>query len=348
MLGFLAVLVVFSVVIIIHEFGHFLVARRMGVRVERFCLGFGRILWSKKMLDTEYAVGSIPVGGYVKMAGEEPSDKGQPKPWEFYSQPPGRRFWILFAGAAINYIFAFLIFSFILPSSRVGIVLEDMPAYEAGLKTGDRIISINGEKTRYWYEVLDIISRDISAKPLRLKILRDKEILEMIIAPKILELKDIFGRRIKRAKIGIGYYGDVETLKANPLRYLITGTRQTLDNTFLTYRFMWYLISGKVSVRGTVTGPVGIAVILAKAAKIGFVYLLYLVGHINLALAIFNLLPFPVLDGGHIMFLGLEKLRKKPLSPKTQETIQYVAITLLIAFMIFVTYNDIFMLKFLR
>lgn len=348
MLGFLAVVIVFSVVIIVHEFGHFLAARRMGVKVERFSLGFGKVLWSKRIGDTEYAVGSIPVGGYIKMSGEEPSDKHKQKPWEFYGKPPGKRFWILVAGAAINYIFAFLIFSFILPTSRVGIVLKDMPAYEVGIKTNDRIISINGKKTMYWYEVLDIVSKDISAKPLRLQIEREGNIVDLTVTPKILELRDIFGREIKRAKIGIGFYGDVEILKANPSRYLITGARQSLDNTLLTYRFIWYLITGKVSVRGTVTGPIGIAVILAKAAKVGVVYLLYLVGHINLALAIFNLLPFPVLDGGHIMFLGLEKIRKRPLSLKTQETIQYVAITLLIAFMIFVTYNDIFLLRFLK
>lgn len=349
MLGFLAVVIVFSVVIIIHEFGHFLAARRMGVRVERFSLGFGRILWSKKIGDTEYAVSSIPVGGYVKMSGEEPSDKYEQKPWEFCNKPPGKRFWILFTGAAVNYIFAFLIFSFILPTSRVGIVLEDMPACGAGLRTADRIISIDGKKTEYWYEVLDIVSKDISARPLKMQIERDGNIIDLSVTPKILDSKDIFGRESKRAKIGIGYYGEVGILKADdPLRYLITGARQTLDNTSLTYRFIWYLISGKVSVRGTVTGPVGIAVILAKAAKVGIVYLLYLVGHINLALAIFNLLPFPLLDGGHILFLGLEKIRKRPLSLKTQEAIQYVAITLLIALMVFVTYNDIFLLRFLK
>lgn len=345
MLGFLTVVVVFSLVIIIHELGHFLAARRLGVRVERFSLGFGKILWSRRIGDTEYAISSIPVGGYIKMSGEEPSDKNKQKPWEFYSKPPGKRFWILFAGAAVNYLFAFLIFSFVLPTSRVGLVLEDMPAYRAGIKTDDRIISINGQKTRFWYEVLDIVSRDINAEPLRMEIERDGETFQLTVIPKLLELKDIFGREFKRAKIGIGYYGEVEILKANPLRYLLTGVRQTFDNAFLTYRFIWYLVSGKVSVRGTVTGPVGIAIILGKALRVGFAYLLFLVGHINLALGIFNLLPFPVLDGGHILFLGLEKIRKRPLSLKTQEKIQYVAITLLIAFLIFVTYNDIFMLK---
>ena len=116
----------------------------------------------------------------------------------------------------------------------------------------------------------------------------------------------------------------------------------------MTYKIIWYLITRKVPLKGTVSGPVFIVTMLGKAVKVGFAYLIYLVAHINLALAIFNLLPFPVLDGGHIIFLGLEKIRRRPLEPKVQEIIQYVAITLLIALMIFVTYNDIIMLRFLK
>jgi regulator of sigma E protease len=172
--------------------------------------------------------------------------------------------------------------------------------------------------------------------------------MEFVIAPKLIESKNIFGKDVKRPKIGIGYYGDVILLKTDPYGYIKTGIRQTLDNTSLTYRFIWYLITGKVSMKGTVTGPIGIAMILGKAVKIGMVYLIYLVAHINLALAVFNLLPFPVLDGGHILFLGLEKIRRRPLSPKVQEVIQYIAIACLVAFMLLVTYNDIFMLKFLK
>jgi regulator of sigma E protease len=348
MLTFVVVIIVFSVVILLHELGHFLVARKMGVKVERFSLGFGKVLLSKKVNDTEYAVSAFPFGGYVKMAGEDPSESHTGASWEFCAKAPGKRFWILIAGAGINYLFAFLVFCFIVPTSSVGIVLKDMPAYESGLQTNDRIVSIDGKPTKYWYEVLDIVSKNTQANPLIFKIERDKNIKEVIIAPKLIESKNIFGKKIKRPKVGIGYYGDVVLLRANPYECIKTGIRQTLDNTILTYRFIWYLITGKVSVKGTVTGPIGIAVILGKAVKIGMVYLIYLVGHINLALAVFNLLPFPVLDGGHILFLGLERIRKRPLNPKVQEVIQYIAIVCLVAFMLFVTYNDIFMLKFLK
>jgi regulator of sigma E protease len=140
----------------------------------------------------------------------------------------------------------------------------------------------------------------------------------------------------------------VEIIKAHPLQYITAGVKQTWANTAITYTFLWRIITREVSLRDNTAGPIGIAVILAEAVKIGFAYLIYIVAHINLALAVFNLLPFPILDGGHIMFLGLEKIRRKPLSFKTQEVIQYGAMSILIAFFLFVSYNDIMVQVFKR
>jgi regulator of sigma E protease len=341
MLSVIGVVVVFSVVILVHELGHFLMARYIGVKVERFALGLGKVLLSKRIGDTEYVICLIPFGGYVKMAGDEPIDKPSSNRQEFFGQPPGRRFWIIFAGAAVNYIFAFLIFSFIVPTSRIGVVIKDMPAYKSGIETGDRIVAINDNEVKYWYQVLDFVSKDYNAKPLKMIIDREGVTSEVTITPDILELKGLFGREIKKPKIGISYFGDVEVLKGSPVKHLTVGARQIFANTVLTYKFIWYLVTGKIALKGAAAGPVGIAVILGKAIKIGFVYLVYLVAHINLALAIFNLLPFPILDGGHIFFLGIEKIRKRPLSIKVQEIVQYVAVTLIIAFFLLVTWNDI-------
>jgi regulator of sigma E protease len=343
MLSIVAVVVVFSIVILAHELGHFLVARRMGVKVERFALGLGKVLISKRVGETEYALCAIPFGGYVKMAGDEPTDKISNNKNEFFGQPPGKRFWIIFAGAAVNYLLAFFIFSFIVPTSRVGIVMEGMPADKAGIVTGDKIVSIDGLKTDYWYQVLDIVSRYSNTSPLHVQVDRDGKTSDLFIQPDLIQSKGMFGSRKTVPKIGISYFGDVEILKAGPIEYIVTGARQTLANTALTYRFIWYLITGKVGLKGSATGPVGIAVILGQAIKVGFVYLVYLIAHINLALAIFNMLPFPVLDGGHILFLGIEKLKKRPVSIKVQEFIQYIAIFLIMLLFVVVTWNDITM-----
>lgn len=335
------VVAVFSIVILVHELGHFLMARRMGVKVERFALGLGRALISKKIGDTEYAICLIPFGGYVKMAGDEPSDKLSENRHEFFGQPPGKRFWIIFAGAAVNYILAFILFCFIVPTSRVGAVIEGMPAQKSGIETGDIIVNINGINTKYWYHVLDIVSKNQNARPLLIEIDREGELYEFTVFPEIIESKGLLQNTIRSPKIGIAPYGDVELLKAGPMQYVVTGLNQTFSNTTLTYRFIWYLITGKVALKGSATGPVGIAVIISHAISVGFIYLVYLIAHINLALAIFNLLPFPVLDGGHILFLGIEKIRKRPISVKVQEIVQYVAIFLIMLLFLIVTWNDI-------
>lgn len=342
MLTIFTVVVVFSIVILVHELGHFLMARHIGVKVEKFSLGLGKTIFCKKIGDTEYAIGLIPFGGYVKMAGEDPGDKKEGAPWEFSSQPPGKRFWIIFAGAAVNYIFAFLIFCFVLPSSRIGMAIKDMPGEKSGLKANDLIIKVDDKDVRYWFQVVDIVSKHKGEEPVFFTVKRDKGfIIAIPVVPELMETEQGISKGRRVPKVGITYSGEVMFLRGSPIAYIKSGVKQTFDNTVLTYKFLWYLITGKVPVKGSVTGAVGIAFIVGKAIHIGFVYLVFLVGHINLALAIFNLLPFPVLDGGHIIFLGLEKIRRRPLGVKTQDVIQYAAITLILTLFLFVTYNDV-------
>ncbi|UCH12025.1 MAG: RIP metalloprotease RseP [Candidatus Omnitrophota bacterium] len=347
MITFLSILIVFSILILIHETGHFLMAKRMGVRIERFSLGFGPKLLSFKKGETEYFVCAIPLGGYVKMAGDEPTETRKGKEWEYLSKPPIKRFGIVISGPLTNYLLAFLLFSLIFVlgapviTTEVGGVMKDFPAYSAGIKEKDIIISIDGEKVNYWEDLLIEVSKDISGRQMDIVVLRNDEPVSVKLIPKVIEAKNIFGQHIKVGRLGIVSAGKIVTVRTNALKALYLGGKKTIFLTGFTYKALWHIITGGMPVRKSLTGPIGIAAIIGKAAEMGIIYLISITAQINLAIAIFNLLPFPVLDGGHILFLGLERLRRKPLSPKVEQVITQIAITLLIMLAIFVSLNDI-------
>ncbi|MEE9500303.1 MAG: RIP metalloprotease RseP [Candidatus Omnitrophota bacterium] len=346
MLTFFIVLVVFSILIIVHELGHMFMAKKVGVKVERFSLGFGKKLFGIKKGDTEYIVSMFPFGGYVKMAGDNPAElKGTPE--EFFSKSPLKRFLIIAGGPVTNYIFAFLLFTAIFvigtPSltTRVGKLLPDYPARESGIKVNDLIFEIDGKSVEYWSDLVNIVQKSTSGALLRFKIKRDAKILNFRIAPRVIKTKNIFGQETTIGMIGISPKEKIIFVKHNLFQGISLGAERLIMLTKLTYRGLWLLITGGLPVRESVTGPIGIAFLIGEAAKLGFVYLLMIMAHINIALAVFNLLPFPILDGGHILFLAIEKLRGKPVSPRTQEAISQVALYLLIALALFISWNDI-------
>jgi len=347
MIAFLAVLTVFSILILIHETGHFLMAKKMGVKVERFSFGFGPKLLSFKKRETEYSICAIPLGGYVKMAGDEPSEKREGKDWEYLSKPPRERLAIVVSGPLTNYVFAFLLFSlmFVLGTpaltTDVGEVMKDFPAYSAGIKQGDKIISIDGKNIEYWEDLLTEISKATSAKEISLVALRRDKAVNIKLIPKIIETKNIFGQNIKVGRLGITPSGKTINVKTNILEAFYLGAKKTVFLTAFTYKTLWHMVTGGMSIRESVTGPIGIAGIIGQAAKMGLIYLIYITAQLNLAIAIFNLLPIPILDGGHILFLGLEKIRRKKLHPKLEQIISNIALSFLIALMIYVSWNDI-------
>jgi len=331
--------------ILSHELGHFFMAKRMGVKVEIFSLGFGPKLWSTKRGDTEYSLSLIPVGGYVKMAGDEPGEKTINAEWEFCSKPVSKRFGIVAAGPFVNYILGFILFSLVfmvgapMQTSRIGSILDNYPAQKAGLKKNDLITEINSKKVKYWEDVLEIIHNN-KGEDIKLRINRNARNLNFVIRGKKEGIKDIFGKRVVRTMIGIAPSDEVVFIKYGILESVSKGATTVWSVTKLTYRMIWGMITGSVSAK-EVGGPITIIAMTGKAARMGISHLLWISALISTSLAIFNLLPFPILDGGHILFLGLEKIKRRPLDKKIQEIAQQVAFVLLITFVLFVSWNDI-------
>lgn len=345
-LTFVIVLFVFSILIIVHELGHMLIAKRLGVKVERFSLGFGKKIFGVKKGDTEYILSVFPFGGYVKMAGDTPNEY-RGKPEEFFSKSPFKRLLIVAGGPLTNYAFAFILFTSIfmigMPTymTRVGKLLQEYPAAKSGLRAGDVIVAIEDKEIKYWDDLVELVRKDTSGDPLDFTVKRDGETFDIKIAPKIIKTKNIFGQETKIGMIGIAPQQEIVFVKHNLFQAAMLGGRKLIRLTALTYKGLWLLITGGLPVKESVTGPIGIAFLIGEAAKMGFIYLLTIMAHINMALAVFNLLPFPVLDGGHILFLAIEKLRGKPVSPRAQEIAGQIALYILIAFALFISWNDI-------
>lgn len=339
-----AVAIVFSALILVHEFGHFWMARRVGVKVEIFSFGFGPKLFSFKMGDCEYRISAILFGGYVKMAGDEPSEERKGELWEFLSQPVVNRLKIVFAGILLNYILGFAIFSSVFyigypVTTKIGSVVEGYPAAEKEIKAGDKIIALDGRAVRNWAMVMDTIKRRTKG-PLSVTLKRGDSIITVNLTAKVEEGRDLFGNLVKVGRIGIVQSRDIEYEKFGVLESLKLGFDELMWVTKLTYQALWSMATLKTSFK-EVAGPVGIVGITAAAAKSGISLLLYITALITASLAIFNLLPIPVLDGGHILFLIIEKLRGKPLSRRAQEIATQAGLAFLIALMFFATYNDI-------
>lgn len=346
MMEWLQVVIVFSVLILVHEFGHFWMARRVGVRVEIFSFGFGPKLFSLKRGNTEYRISAILFGGYVKMAGDEPAEDRKNQPWEFLSQPVGNRFKILLAGPLVNYLLGFLLFSFIFYigyptfTTEIGGLVEGYPAAASGLRAGDKIIAVDRKSVRYWEETTEIIHKKTEGT-LTLTVDRDGSKITVTLTPQVKSVKDPFGRETKIGLIGISHSDKIEYVKHGIFSCFKLGFERLMMITSLTYKGLWMMVTGQISIKESAVGPIGIVNLMLSAAKIGIIPLLQLSAIISASLAIFNLLPIPILDAGHIMFLMVEKIRGKPLSRKTQEVAAQAGLAFLLALMFFVSYNDI-------
>jgi len=434
MIYLLSMLFVLSVLIFVHELGHFLAAKLFGVRVERFSIGFPPRLFGIKIGETDYCISAIPFGGYVKLSGmideslDQTTLKGEP--YEFMSKPAWQKLIILSAGVIMNFLLAIVILAGLLFSqgeqllptttigaigesglaqkigfqkydrilavngeevqywnditdkfinkigstliftverngqiielkadkelfreekseqldiaplfpARVGDLSSGFPAMQAGLKTGDEIVAINGQPIESWEDMTSIV-RENPGKPLTFTIKRGQETLTINITPRAVEETDENGETITVGKIGIGPY--FEHRKIGLLPSVVKGFENSILISKLNIKGIVWVITGQRSAKEILGGPIMITKMAGDFAKTGFLNLLMLVAQLSIVLAIVNVLPIPALDGGHLAIILVEGIRRKPLSLKTKVAIQQVGMALILALMFFLIFNDI-------
>ncbi|MDD4182661.1 MAG: RIP metalloprotease RseP [Candidatus Omnitrophica bacterium] len=435
-MNFLIFIIILSILVVAHEFGHYLAARMNKVKVEKFAIGFGPVLFTRKGKETDFVICLFPLGGYVKLAGDSRYElKGAD--YEFLSKPVGAKIKIVFAGPLFNYVFAFMLFwcvamlgmsykqidpvvgivqagssaqkagilkgdeiietnskpvkawdeaeklisnsknkvelkikrgneivIFDVPTVKdeildefgtkkkiytigvsayvpttVGKLIENYPAQKAGIKEGDKIISVNGRKVEQWEEMTDIIHN--SQSPVALKIERNGKELSSTVPCERKEAIDETGKKKNISLIGIYPFVKTTVVKYNFFEAFLKGWQELYRISSITIRGFGAMILGTLPVRDAVTGPLGIYKITADTAKLGLLPLVSFMAILSVSLAIVNLIPLPLFDGGHIITFIIEKIRRRPLSEKADNTLTRIGFAIIGLIIVFVFYNDI-------
>lgn len=347
--------VVLGIMIFFHELGHFLVAKFYKVKVLKFALGFGPKIMGKVVGETEYSIRYVPLGGFVKMLGEDEDEDEEEdslllSPDEadraFNKQHPLKRIAIVIAGPFFNLVLALFLFCGLylisgnyVMTSEIGQVRSGSPADIAGLKKGDLVVSVQGKTVASWDDMKSLV-QDAAGSSIAVEVVRNGSILHMTVTPEETLIKNEFGEDVKSGLIGIVAAGKFETIELSPIQAVKKSFLETWKWIKLTCLVVVKLFQGVVSLK-TVGGPIMIGQITGQLAKESFSYLIPFMGIISINLGILNLFPIPVLDGGVIIFLLLELLMGKPLSLKKREWAQKVGFSLLLVLMAIVFYNDI-------
>lgn len=344
----IAFVIVLGVLIFIHELGHFLVARFFGVGVEKFSLGFGPRIFGKKVGLTDYRISAIPLGGYVKMVGEEPDAEIDPNdiPFSFTHKHVFKRMAIVAAGPLFNIFLAvFIYFIFymalgnVLIQPVVGDVPENKPAFIAGIQKDDRILSINGMDVDIWEDVSKAIESG-NGLPITVDVERNGEIFSFDMTPERSPSKNEFGEDIEKYLIGIAPAGDYITTPIGIFESFTESLRETYFISGMILKLVVKMVKGSISAK-ELGGPIMIAQMAGSQARAGVSNLIAFIALISINLAILNFLPIPVLDGGHLLFYCIEVVMRKPVSIKMREMAQQAGMFILLMLMIFVFYNDI-------
>lgn len=348
---------IISVIVFIHEFGHFWVARLCGVKVEEFSIGFGKKLFSfRDKKNTEWKFCLLPFGGYVKMFGDRSAASNpdsaaiakmtdEEKKISFVGKNVYQRAAIVAAGPIANFILAIIIFTFLFNHNGktqvlpiIDAVVAGSAAEGAGVLAQDEIIEINQQKISDFNEIRQVVI-DSKAQELNLKIKRDGEVIELKLLPKIEKRKDFFGEEVEMPTLGISASKVIST-KLNLGESFVLANVETYQISIKIFQTLGELITGQRSVK-ELGGPVKIAKYSGKSVEMGMLVVLWFGAMISINLGVMNLLPIPVLDGGHLFFYLIEALRGKALSIKTQQVAFNFGLSLVLTLMIFTTVNDL-------
>lgn len=342
-----SMIVLLGVLIFAHEFGHFIVAKKSGVGVLKFSLGFGPKLFGRKIGETEYLVSAVPLGGYVKLLGESDveglSEEEQRR--SFSRQPVFKRIMIVAAGPAFNFLLAMVIFTIVymvgIPTltSEIGAVQENSAAHEIGLKQGDVILAIDGVEISRWTRLAETISAS-EGRALTLAFERNGIRQETKVTPKSVKSKNIFGEEVDSYKLGISPSPRTVIERMNPFSAAWASVKQTWMISKLTLLSIVKMVEGVLSPK-TLGGPIMIAQMAGTQAREGIIPFILFMALLSINLAILNLLPVPVLDGGHLLFYFIEIVKGSEVSMKWREMANQVGFALLILLMIFVFIMDI-------
>lgn len=354
--NFFAFILIISGIVFIHEFGHFIVARFCKVKVDEFAIGFGKELFGfNDKYGTRWKFCLLPFGGYVKMYGDRNASSmsdaeaiskmsDEDKKRAFIGKNVYQRMAIVIAGPVANFILAIVIFTFLFKANGVNKILPvidevfpESAGFEAGLRAGDRVLEINSKKITDFSQIKEFTLS--GKKTLNFLILRNEKTINLQVTPKIQSSVDFFGDEIETPIIGITA-SEILSEEVNLWQSFILANKETYNNSVLIINALFELITGKRNLK-ELGGPIKIAKYSGKTFEIGIVAVFWFVAMISINLGVMNLLPVPVLDGGHLFYYIFEVILGKPLPKKVQEVGFRIGFSLIMTLMIFATFNDI-------
>lgn len=350
-------LLMLTLLVFVHELGHFLFAKKNGIRVDEFAIGFPPKIFSFTKGETKYSLNIVPLGGYVKIFGENPDDEsiaGPDKERSFVNKSKKVQALVLFGGILFNILFAFVLFS---ASYMIGVtglpqderqtprlyvtdIVKDSPAEKSGLIKGDMILSLKEGESVVSEITPDVVRKIVGAsegKPVDLTILRNNESLQVSVVPeKGVATNNSYAigiQMVELSNLKLGFFASIA--KGAEMTMLVT--KETVVGIL---SFLKNVVTFNADFK-SVSGPVGIAGLVGEASHFGFGYLISFAALISINLAVINLIPFPALDGGRLLFVAIEAIIKRPLNPKIANTVNAIGFILLLTLMVFVTISDV-------